>query len=69
MIYEDIYSINPLCLIIGEADGHIEEKNSNKYLIFASTDKSKEVLEKFRELWDKIKNEIDTINGGKAGEY
>ena len=56
-------------LIIGKVDGHIEEKNGSKYLFFDSTDKNKEVLEKYRELWDRIKNEIETINGGKKGEY
>ena len=56
-------------LIIGKVDGHIEEKNGSKYLVFDSTDENKEVLEKYTELWDGIKNEIETINGGKKGEY
>ena len=67
--YENIYSINPLYLIIGEVDGHIEEKRENKYLVFDSRDENREVLEKYTELWDGIKNEIKTINGGKEGEY
>ena len=33
-----------------------KKKNGNKHLIFASADKIKEVLEKYTELWDKIKN-------------
>ena len=56
-------------LIIGKVDGHIEEKNESKYLVFDSTDENKEVLKKYTELWDGIKNEIETINGGKKGEY
>ena len=44
--YVNIHSVNLLYLIIGEADGYIEKKNGNKYLIFASTDKNKEVLTK-----------------------
>ena len=56
-------------LIIGKVDGHIEEKNGSKYLVFDSTDENKEVLKKYTELWDGIKNEIETINGGKKGEY
>ena len=67
--YENIYSVNPLYLIIGIVDGFIEEKNGSKYLVFDSTDESKEVLTKHTELWDGIKNEIETINSGKAGEY
>ena len=38
--YENINSVNPLYLIFGEVDGHIEENNRNKYLT-ASTDKAK----------------------------
>ena len=44
-------------------------KNGNKYLIFASKDNNKEVLIKYRKLRDGIKNQIETINGGKLGEY
>ena len=40
----------------GEVDGYIEEKRGNKYLVFASTDKNKELLTKYSELWDGIKN-------------
>ena len=58
-----------LYLIIGEVNGYIEEKNGNKYLIFASIDKNREVLEKYTELWDGIKYLIKTINGGEVGEY
>ena len=67
--YENINSVNPLYLIIGEVDGYIEENNGNKYLFFASTDKNKKVLEKYRKLWDEIKSHIQTINAGKSGEY
>ena len=41
---ETIYSVNPLYLIIDHANGYIEEKNGNKYLIFDSTDENKELL-------------------------
>ena len=40
------YSVIFLYLNIGKAYGYIEEKNGNKHLIFASTDKNKEVLKK-----------------------
>ena len=67
---ENIYSVNPLYLIIGKVDGHIErssaeENNGNKYLVFDPTDENKEVLKMYIELWDGIKNEIETINGDK----
>ena len=73
--YENIHSLNPLYLIIDKADGFIEEKNGNKNLVFLiernwnSTDKNKKVLKKYAELWDGIKNEIETINGGKKFEF
>ena len=41
---ENIYSVNPLHLIIGKVDGYIEKNNGNKYLVFDSTDENKEVL-------------------------
>ena len=55
--------------MIGEVDGYIEKSNGNKYLTFASTDKSKKVLERYTSPWDKIKYHIQTINAGKSGEY
>ena len=51
--------------IINEVDGYIKEKNGNEYLIFNSADKNKEVLKKYTERWNGIKNEIETINGSK----
>ena len=37
---ENIYSVNPLYLLINHASGYIEEKGGNKYLIFDSTDEN-----------------------------
>ena len=45
--YENIKRVNPLYLIIGIVDKYIEENNGNKYLIFASPDINKKVLEKY----------------------
>ena len=39
--YIKINSVNSLYLIIDEVDQYIEESNGNKYLILASTDKTK----------------------------
>ena len=70
--YEIILSVNLLYLIINKANGYIEcnstgENNANKYLIFGAIEKK--VLAKYTELWDKIKYLIETIDGGKQGEY
>ena len=66
--YESIHSVNHLYFIVGKVDGYIEGKNGNKYLVFASTDKNKEILEKYTELWDRIKSLIKKISD-KPGEY
>ena len=40
----DVNSVNPLYLRIDNASGYIEEKESNKCLIFDSTDENKGLL-------------------------
>ena len=67
--HETISSVNPLYLCINHASGYIEEKNGNKYLIFDSVDENKEVLKKYADVWDGIKNKIKAINGGKEGDF
>ena len=52
--YENIYSVNPLYLIIAHASGYIEcnsveEKGVNKYFVFDSTDENKELLKKYND--------------------
>ena len=56
-------------LIIGKKAGYTEVNNGNECLVFNSTNENKEVFKKYRELWDGIKNEIETINNDKKGEY
>ena len=51
------------------ANGYIEEKNGNKYLVFDSTDENKELLKKYTDVWNRIKNEIRAINVGKKNDY
>ena len=55
--------------MIGKTVGHIIKKNESKYLVFDLIDENKEVFKKYTELWDGIKNEIETINGSEVGEY
>ena len=38
---ENIYSVNPFYLIIAHANGFIEKRGVNKYLVFDSTDENK----------------------------
>ena len=70
---ENIDSANSFYLIFNNIDGYIKrnstkESNENKYLIFASTDKNKDILKKYTELWDEFKNPIET-SGNKQIEY
>ena len=65
----NIDSANSIYLVLNNVDGYIEESNGNKYLIFASTDKNKEILKNNTELWNEIDNQIETINGGEPNEY
>ena len=66
--YVKIDSVNPLYFIINEVDGQFEEINGNKDLTLVSTGKNKEVLTKYTELLDGIKNSIEKITK-KSGEY
>ena len=44
------------------------KKVANKYLIFDSADENKELLKKYNDVWNGIKNGIKTINGGKEND-
>ena len=47
----------------------LKKKNENKYSIFSSVDGNKEVLKKYVDVWDRIKNKIKAINGGEENDY
>ena len=54
----NINSVNPLYLGITRVNGYIEEKDSNKYLVFDSTDENKELLKKYNDVFNEIKDKI-----------
>ena len=56
-------------LVFNNVDVYFKSVNENKYLIFAQTDKNKEMLEKHEELWDRIGEEIRLIKGIEPFEY
>ena len=64
----NINRVNPLYLMINKMIGHFEEKNEIKYLVLDDVDENKEVLKKYEEVWEGIKKEIETINGGEKIE-
>ena len=60
---------NSLYLVFNNVNAYIEENNEYKYLIFALTNKNKESLENYTELWDGLKDQIELITGNKPIEY
>ena len=40
-----------------------------KYLVLNDVDENKKVSKKYKEVWEDVKKEIETINGGKRVEY
>ena len=56
--YENIYSVNLLYLTIAHASGYIEEKGVNNCLVFNSTDENKELLKKYNDAFNGIRNKI-----------
>ena len=42
--YESIYKVNPLYLLVNHANGYIQKKNENNYMILDSTDEKKDLL-------------------------
>ena len=58
----DVNSVNPLYLRIDNASGYIEEKESNKCLIFDSTDENKELLKKYNDVFNGLIDKIKKID-------
>ena len=54
--------------MIGKVIGHIEEKNTNKYLVFDSSDENEEVLKNTHNFGMRLKK-FEIINGDKTSEY
>ena len=63
---ENIYSINPLYLLINHASRYIEEKSRNKYLICDSTDENKKLLKKYSDVWNGIKDKIKEVSSAEC---
>ena len=63
---EKNYSVNLLYLLIDHVSGYIEEKDVNKYLVFDSTDKNKELLKKCNDVWNGIKKKIKEVSDSEC---
>ena len=55
---EKNWCVNPLYLNITHSNGYIEEKGIDKYLIFDSTDENKQVLKKYNDDFNGIRDKI-----------
>ena len=65
-----VVSENPFCLVFNDVDAYfIEETNENNHLIFTLAKNNKGVFGIYRELWNEIKNQIETINEGELIKY
>ena len=53
-------------LLIDHTSGYIEEKGVNKYLVFDSTDENKELLKKYNDVWNGIKNKIKEVSDSEC---
>ena len=68
---ENIYCVNPLHLRITHGNRYIdcssaEEINENKYLIFDSIDENKELLKKYNDVFNGIRDKIKEINSNEC---
>ena len=66
---KNLNSSNSLYLAVKNLNAYFEKSGEKKYLIFASTDKNKMVLEDYTELWDEIKEHIELVSCNKVIKY
>ena len=72
--FKNLDSENSLYHIFNNVNVYIEynpteDDSEAKYLDFPFTDKNREALENYTELWDEIKDQIEAINGDNLIEY
>ena len=62
----NINSINHLYLNITHSNGYIEEKGVNKFLLLDSTVENKELLNKYNDVFNGIRDKIKEINNNEC---
>ena len=60
--YGNLIYDSPLYLTFNDVDAYFLSVNENKYIIFASADKNKDISENYKELWYTIRREISRIS-------
>ena len=53
-------------LRVDHVNGYIEEKGANKYLVFDSTDENKELLKKYNDLFNRIRDKIKEVSSDEC---
>ena len=62
----NINSVNPLYLGITQVNGYIKEKSMDKYLVFVLADENKELLKKYNDVFNGIRDKIKEINSNEC---
>ena len=63
---ESIHCVNPLYLRVDHVNGCIEEKGVNKYLVFDSADKNKELLKKYNDVFNGSRDKIKEVSSDEC---
>ena len=58
-----------LCLFLDDLDGYIKEDDGIKHLVFTPAEKNKEALKNYKNFWEEIKRQIESINDDETIEY
>ena len=58
--------LNPLYLNCDHASGYIKENGVNKHLVFDSTDENTELLKKYSDVWNGVKNKIKEVDDSEC---
>ena len=57
------YDIYPIHIVFNNVDIYFECVNEENYLVFALIDKNLDILENYKNIWDKIKMDIKKLKG------
>ena len=61
-----IFIVWIFCIYVLSASGYVEEKGVNKYLFFDSTDENKDLLKKYNDAFNGIRDKIKEVNNVKC---
>ena len=63
---KNINSVNPFYLGINHVNGYIEEKGMDNYLVFDSADENTELLKKYNDVFNGIRDKIKELNSNEC---